>query len=429
MIPVLVIFSQSHVDFRKPEFDAICSMFSIEVNGSDSINQESHVFVLHFESYLEVSKLLSRSILIKFAIDISIESESYDNLYQKINENPEIIEKFDVPEKSFALRFFAIGRKKKLDSMERIKLFLDAVPFKNAPISLQSPQNELYLVEEYENPTDTSPKKVYFGKLIGEGRSELKTKYNLRERCYIGNTTMDPELSFIQANLAMVQPRNLVLDPFVGTGGLILPAAEFGGFVMGTEINYQTARAKGRSSRQGVGERDESESIKANFEQYHTEDKLLSILIADSSKHGIWSLNAQFDAIVADPPYGVREKARKTVKNKEVAKDVIQYQQKEEYDLESAFSDLLNLSARILVKNGRISFWYPVILENYCDENLPNHPAMKLISNCEQPLTRKTSRRLLTYRKIREPVEDEVCEIQKTGVSHYRSVLFTPNKA
>ena len=162
---------------------------------------QSHVFVLHFESYLEVSKLLSRSILIKFAIDISIESESYDDLYQKINENPEIIEKFDVLEKSFALRFFAIGRKKKLDSIERFKLFLDAVPFKNAPISLQSPQNELYLVEEYENPTDTSPKKVYFAKLMGEGRSELKTKYNLRERCYIGNTTMDPELSFIQVRL------------------------------------------------------------------------------------------------------------------------------------------------------------------------------------------------------------------------------------
>lgn len=106
----------------------------------------------------------------------------------------------------------------------------------------------------------------------------------------------------------------------------------------------------------------------------------------------------------------------------------MQYQQKEEYDLEAAFCDLLNLSARLLVINGRISFWYPVILENYCAENLPNHPAMDLISNCEQPLTRKTSRRLLSYRKIRDPVNDEACEIQKTGVSHYRSVLFSSAK-
>ncbi|CCD73497.1 tRNA (guanine(10)-N(2))-methyltransferase TRMT11 [Caenorhabditis elegans] len=430
MLPVLVIFSQSHVDFRIAEFEAICSMFSIKVDLSEKLNTTDHMFIVNFESHLEVRKLLSRSILVKYAIELSIEAESYDIMYEQIDNKPEIIEKFDKLEESFAIRFFAIGRKKKLDSIERIKAFLDVVPFNKAPICLKSPKNELFLVEEYENPSDEAPKKVYFGKLIGEGRAELKTKYNLRDRCYIGNTTMDPELSFIQSNLAMISPGDIVLDPFVGTGGLILPAAEFGAFVIGTEINYQTARAQGRSSRQGVGQRGESESIKANFEQYKSESQFLGVLIADSSKHGIWSCNAKFDAIVADPPYGVREKARKTVKNKKVdtTEEYVQYQQKEEYDLEAAFCDLLNLSARLLVINGRISFWYPVILENYCAENLPNHPAMDLISNCEQPLTRKTSRRLLSYRKIRDPVNDEACEIQKTGVSHYRSVLFSSAK-
>ncbi|PIC49894.1 hypothetical protein B9Z55_001010 [Caenorhabditis nigoni] len=365
MVPVLVVFSQSHVDFRIPEFEAICSMLSIRVENMSSINTENHMFVLHFESHLDVTKLLSRSILIKFAISLSVEAQSYEQLFQELKNKPEVIENYDVPDESFALRFFAIGRKKKLDSIERIKMFLEAVQFNHAPICLISPVNEFYLVEEYDHPTDENPRKIFFGKLLGEGRSELKTKYNLRERCYIGNTTMDPELSFIQANLAMVQPGNLVFDPFVGTGGLILPAAEFGGYVMGTEINYQTARAKGRSSRQGVGERHESESIRANFEQYHTEDKLLSIVIADSSKHAIWSSNAKFDVIVADPPYGVREKARKTVKNKksDANEDYIQYQQKEDYDLEAAFCDLLNLAAMTLVMNGRVSFWYPVILE------------------------------------------------------------------
>lgn len=74
-----------------------------------------------------------------------------------------------------------------------------------------------------------------------------------------------------QTNIARIRAADIVLDPFVGTGGLILPAAEFGAFVLGTEINYQTAKAKGRSSRQGVGERGEEESILANFEQQGTE--------------------------------------------------------------------------------------------------------------------------------------------------------------
>uniref|UniRef100_A0A8R1I8C2 tRNA (guanine(10)-N(2))-methyltransferase TRMT11 n=1 Tax=Caenorhabditis japonica TaxID=281687 RepID=A0A8R1I8C2_CAEJA len=428
MLKVVIIFSQSHVDFRIAEFDAICEMFAIKVDRSH-LNQKNHIFVLEFQNRRDIENLLSRAVLVKFAVELSIESGNYDDLYEEIEKNPEILEKFDREDESFAIRFFAIGRKKNLDSIAQIRTFLDRVPFKKAPISLNSPKNELFLVEEYENATDDVAKRIFFGKLIGEGKSELKTKYNLKDRCYIGNTTMDPELSFIQANLAMVQPSNLVVDPFVGTGGLILPAAEFGAFVMGTEINYQTARAKGRSSRQGIGQRDESESIRANFEQYGTESQLLSILIADSSKHLIWSPHAKFDVIVADPPYGVREKARKTVKNKKIvekSENFIQLPQKEEYDLEDAFCDLLDLAAQILVNNGRVSFWYPVILENYCAENLPHHPAMELISNCEQGLTRKTSRRLLTYRKIRNAGDDEKCKIQVTGVSHYRSVLFTP---
>lgn len=43
-----------------------------------------------------------------------------------------------------------------------------------------------------------------------------------------------------------MQSGSFVLDPFVGTGGLLLPAAEFGAFVVGTELNYQIARAVGR---------------------------------------------------------------------------------------------------------------------------------------------------------------------------------------
>lgn len=44
------------------------------------------------------------------------------------------------------------------------------------------------------------------------------TPFSLQHRKYIGTTSMDPELSFIMTNLALVNEGDLVLDPFCGTG-------------------------------------------------------------------------------------------------------------------------------------------------------------------------------------------------------------------
>jgi tRNA (guanine10-N2)-methyltransferase len=44
------------------------------------------------------------------------------------------------------------------------------------------------------------------------------TKLSLKTRKFIGNTSMDPQLSLYMANQALVQNGDLVLDPFVGTG-------------------------------------------------------------------------------------------------------------------------------------------------------------------------------------------------------------------
>lgn len=40
---------------------------------------------------------------------------------------------------------------------------------------------------------------------------------------------MDPQLSLIMSNQALVSKGDLVFDPFVGTGSLLVCAAKFGG--------------------------------------------------------------------------------------------------------------------------------------------------------------------------------------------------------
>lgn len=42
----------------------------------------------------------------------------------------------------------------------------------------------------------------------------------------------------------------------------------------------------------------------------------------------------------------------------------------------------------------------PFSRDEYAEDELPFHPCMELVGNCEQVLSKLTARRLLTYQKI-----------------------------
>ncbi|VDM47947.1 unnamed protein product [Toxocara canis] len=261
---------------------------------------------------------------------------------------------------------------------------------------------------------------------------------------------MDPELAFIQANLIKANTGSIVLDPFCGTGkitsfdisgGLLISAAHFGAAVIGTEINYQIARAVGKSSRVGQKFLTADESVAANFVQYGTEDRFMSLIIADASRHQIWARRSGkedgiFDAIVADPPYGVREKGRK-VGNKERkahwtlpgSEHEVHYPEKTKYALSSVFLDLLDLATCVLVLGGRLSFWFPVFRDEYSEAIIPRHDALRLVANCEQPLGNKYSRRLLVYEKVRSRRDNEKAYVEEDCYAEttFRQRIFINN--
>lgn len=60
---------------------------------------------------------------------------------------------------------------------------------------------------------------------------------------------MDPQLSIIMSNQAQVKNGDVVLDPFVGTGSLLIPASMFGGYTLGTDIDFLMLHARTRPSR------------------------------------------------------------------------------------------------------------------------------------------------------------------------------------
>ncbi|KAK0404385.1 hypothetical protein QR680_017433 [Steinernema hermaphroditum] len=399
------VFSQQHLKFRVAELESIAALFDVRLAPVSDLSKV-HVCVVDVRSDADVSAILSRSVLLRSAYELLAAADTYEELFAGFEDQKANFESFNDPSQSFAFRVRKNGRK--ADGVyikTKIKELGRMLPFEKAVVNLDNPTNVFTLIEEFMDKNRTSePDKIYFGRMIGEGQGSLKAVYNLQERVYIGNTTMDPELAFIQSNIVKAGVGSLVLDPFCGTGGLVLPAAHFGSAVFGTEINYMIAKAKGKSARQGVKYLTEKESLRANFDQYDTTQMFQSLLIADASHHGLWHLqncsSGIFDALIADPPYGVREKCRK-VGHKErkehwtlpSATHDQRFPEKSKYDLCEVFLDLLELAARVLVIGGRVAYWFPVFPEDYCDDVIPRHPALDLIYNCEQPLARKYSRR------------------------------------
>ncbi|MFH4982114.1 hypothetical protein AB6A40_008823 [Gnathostoma spinigerum] len=428
------IFSQIHLNFRIPEFISVCSLFGIDFDQS-LLSTEKHVFVLDFESDDAVMRILSRTVLVKCAFLLFFRAPDYDILSDVLIRNREIFLSYNSPEESFALRIFAVGRKRDLQYQHNIiDKFGSLLPLDDAPVDLTNAKNIFFFIEEF-GKTGQVPdlENVYFGRFVGNGQSHLKVDYSLKTRRYIGNTTMDPELSFIQANLIKSRFGSLTLDPFCGTGGLLISAAHFGSSVIGMEINYLVARAKGKSSRSDKEYLSDDDSIAQNFRQYNLLDRYLAVILGDASRHEIWRSDIWFgqelfDAIVADPPYGLREKGRKVGKKERkpswtlpCQKHEEHYPEKQRYGLASIFIDLMNLASKLLVVNGRLCFWFPVFKSEYSERVLPMHPALRLVANCEQSLSKSYSRRLLLFEKTRRYTEGEEAYIEENC---YKNTTF-----
>ncbi|XP_069830989.1 tRNA (guanine(10)-N2)-methyltransferase homolog isoform X2 [Dendropsophus ebraccatus] len=201
-------------------------------------------------------------------------------------------------------------------------------------------------------------------------------------------------------------PQELPAQPIPAhKGGLLVPCAHFGAYVCGTEIDYNTVHGRGKATRMNQKWRGPDENIRANLRQYGLEKHYLDILVSDASKP-IWRKGPLFDAIITDPPYGIRESTRKTGTQKEIMK-TDQFPESHvpvqlTYHLSDIFLDLLNFAAEFLVVGGRLVYWLPVYRPEYTNEVVPRHPCLKLISNCEQMLSSHTSRRLITMEKVKE---------------------------
>ncbi|XP_065319319.1 tRNA (guanine(10)-N2)-methyltransferase homolog isoform X2 [Gordionus sp. m RMFG-2023] len=307
--------------------------------------------------------IVKRSILIKYLLEYWANSSSSDLLVLKLKSYPiSFYEKYRHSNFKFKFHCFGqtISQEEKLDKME----MLSFLPFEGR-VKLNDPEQVFIWLEYYDEKSQTIDDynaHLYFGRWLSNGLRAIASNFKLSDRKYIGNTSMDPKLSFLLTNIAQITATDLVLDPFVGSGSLILSAAYHEAYVSGIDIEKKMLYATGKSSRYGQKWKTKDENIWNNFKQYDLERYYLDVVLSDSTLPLF--RNQLFDAIITDPPYGIRESCSKNFN--QTGSDTLNSSSldQEEYNLSYIYKSLLDIALNVLNPGGRLVFWLPFVMED-----------------------------------------------------------------
>ncbi|CAF1410540.1 unnamed protein product [Adineta ricciae] len=405
------------------ELLSLAEMFGFRESMTIERKPEQDPFMLCTFSHVDHLKLYSsRSVLLKSAYEYWTHGSSMVDVVDKLIANSDLRPK---PNETWRILVHAFRKQfAQPEKVQRIEAFSDRLNITNRFCLNNKADCTVGLFENYEEGLLEQPKEVFTGRWICDGARHLIEKYDVRKRYFIGNTTMDATLSFVMANMAQCQPNHVALDPFCGTGGILLACAEFGSYVIGSEFDWRvlTAQAKPTKANTKQRARNPDEMMYRNFSDYGTLSRFLGVVGADFA-YPPWRPGFIFDAIVSDPPYGIRESSQhKSRRQGDSAEGDVQ-----KYDLTNIYVDLLNFANVYLRVGGRLVFWMPTHIMTYDESLLPTHPCFQLFSNDEQQLNRTTSRRLITMVKTRESQGDEKATVNEKLFSNFRDLYFTSN--
>jgi len=139
-----------------------------------------------------------------------------------------------------------------------------------------------------------SPHRCVWGRILAIGPSIVNT-FDLRQRPFVGTTSMNALSAHLCANAAHIEAGQMVLDPFCGTGSLLVAAAHLGAEVVGSDIDADCLgrrvlpsglieRSKNARFKRKNGESQLDKSSRDNFVFYNLEHKLLDLIGVDASR-------------------------------------------------------------------------------------------------------------------------------------------------
>ncbi|KAI8340203.1 S-adenosyl-L-methionine-dependent methyltransferase [Chlamydoabsidia padenii] len=417
----LIQFAQSHEEFRLPEFESLAVLENVKYNYSkDSYRLDSPFFKVELESDEDARRIVKRSILVKRIYELWGEGATYDQVNTQVKADKTKWTEYQHTSFKFSVSAFGWT----LTAKEQLAIInsFSYLGFEG-DIDLVNPQVKFGVMEDYGHNSAQKGIRpplhyIYMGRLVASGSRELVQKYNLKKRHYLGTTSMDAELSLVMANQALADSGKLVYDPFVGTGSFLFTCAHFGSFTLGSDIDGRQIRGKSKDR-----------GVKSNIEQYNLQGRVLDSLVFDVTKNP-WRCDDWLDAIVTDPPYGVRAGAKKLGRKDEDKKPLQlrsyegvpmhlredYYPPTKPYEMSEVLSDLLSFSAKHLRIGGRLVYWLPTVVDEYSNTDVPQHPSMILISNSEQNFG-QWSRRLITMEKVKSYDAQDHTTLSSSGPS------------
>ncbi|TPX47568.1 hypothetical protein SeMB42_g02104 [Synchytrium endobioticum] len=389
----LVHWRQRHPSFRLPELEALAKLGNLKLQYDVPPNHEEVPYLcIQCECDDDARKLAKRSILIRDVLELWDHGETLEEVHRKLRPKAFLYEHH--AKDTFKFRIHSFGKSLPLELQPEV---VDQFAYLGwqGKIDLTHPQVQVMLLLHMDDHATSDAllagtKHVYVGRLIQEGNASVVSEFHNKNRQYLGVTTMDAELSLICANIALARPGTVICDPFVGTGSFLFTCSKFGAYTFGCDIDGRQLRGK------------DGKSVESNIQQYRLQGTVLGNYICDMAHHP-WRNVRFLDAIVCDPPYGIRAGAKKvgcdTIKSSPkcvLTKDgSVRYPSTLPYEIDDVLKDLLDFATQHLAEGGRLVYWLPVAnesldhmnglpMEEILQRAIPQHPLLRLASVSRQ---------------------------------------------
>lgn len=380
-----------NANFVVSDMIALAKILNIEMEFEDKTlkigeSPDSYFIVLLFKSDDDAIRFASRSIVTRAVAKLFCDGPDFESMI-KLAESVQ----HNINSGSFAVRIESFGgrisKDQRLIYIERIITTLGI----NSAVDLVNPKNTILLYVRMipEQKSSISSERYYLGVEIAKGAFEMPEKYTLRERRFINKTSMEESVALHACIQCLAAPGKIIYDPFVGSGSLLIAAASLGAYTIGSDFDMKSMTQHGPDKKDDV-------SIPSNFAQYGLSHLFLGVFRLDFLSDNIcYKKMPKLDAIVTDPPYGIREKQRSDGKS----------------PLLPLLLRLYEVAAVCLKVGGRLVYWLPTGYDYDAENDLPKHPSLKLISDCQQVLMTRYCRHLLTFVKTHE---DENAKVEFT---------------